>query len=205
MIVVEECPKCGAPAPTAARRCAYCKAEFAIKTLSSLGSLDRSAINRYIAAYKRQLQTQPQDAEAALALGLCYLDLGLYDKAIELVNTAIAQMPEQADVYYYAAVALFKGRKPRTLTLNEIKHIESLLEAACQLDDDKAHYYYLRAVIKREYYSKNGLRVVGASDAELLTLARSRHVDGMELAKLLERIPMDETPIKAAIRAVIQQ
>ena len=205
MITVDECPTCGAPAAPSARRCSHCKAEFFVKNLAYVGSLEKAAVQKYITFYKGLLRTNGDDGEAVLALGLCYLDLGLHDLAIKQIDKAIEEMPQQADVYYYSAISLFKGRKPRILSLSEVKKIESLLEAACQLDDGEAKYYYLRALVKYEYYLKNGMRVVGPGWEELLAEARARAPTGAELVKLIERVPVEASPVTAAIRAVAMQ
>lgn len=203
MITVEECPNCGAPAGLSIRRCTHCKAEFFVKSLAYVGSLEKAAIHKYVTFYKGILREKGDDGEATLALGLCYLDLGLYDLAIKQIDRAIEEMPEQAEVYYYLAVAIFRGRTPKILSFPEILKIESLLEAACQLSDSEAKYYYLRALVKREYYMKNGMRVVGENEGELLSEARSRVSDGAELAKLLQRVPTDDSPVAAAVRAAV--
>lgn len=196
------CPQCGHPAPLNTRRCEYCEAEFFIPSLGYLSKFDKGGIDKYIQHFKSSLRQNPGNAEAALSLGLCYLDLGLYDLAIKQIDKALEEMPEEADIYYYSAVALFRGRKPRILSLTEVKKIESLLEAACQLNDSQAKYYYLRALIKREYYLKNGMRIVGLGDGDLLAEAKARVVDPADLTKLLQRVPADDSPLLSAIRAV---
>lgn len=188
---VEQCPQCGAPASPSDRKCAYCKAEFFVTSIAYLSRFDKPAINKYINHYKQLLRADPDNGELNLAMGICYLDLGLFDLAAKYCSIALEQTPDNADAYYYCAIALLKGRKPKILTLTEIKKIEPLLVAATQLDNTKAQYFYLHALIKYDFYLKNGLRLNPPTVEELMAQASSLHVEKEEIDKLFQRVPVE--------------
>ena len=74
---METCPQCGAPAQLSLRRCGYCEAEFIVTSLASLDRLDKAGIQKYVSHYRKKLADEPESGELHLAMGICYLDLGL--------------------------------------------------------------------------------------------------------------------------------
>ena len=191
-IKVETCPQCGAPVKVGGNKCEYCGAEFMVTSLVYLDKFDKSGINKYINYYKQLLKDNPDDGELNLAMGVCYLDLRLYDLAARHFTKAIEQIPDYSDVYYYYALALFKGRRPKVLTLTEIRKIEDYLNAAIQLDSSKSKYYYLLAVIKHDFYIKNGLKVNPPTFEELISQAKSKPYEETEIRKMLQLVPVND-------------
>jgi len=125
-------------------------------------------------------------------MGICYLDLGLHDLAIKYFAKAVEDMPDNADSYYYYALALLKGKRPKMLTLAEIRRIEEYLGAAIKIDDTKSKYYYLLALIKQDFYNYNGLAIKTPTVEELMNEAGSRPYDGTEIRKMLDRIQIGD-------------
>lgn len=199
-IKVETCPQCGAPVKLSTKKCEYCEAEFIVTSLAYLGKFDKTGINKYVNHYKQLLKDNPENGELNLAMGICYLDLGLYDLATKFFSKAIEQIPDYGDVYYYYALALIKGRKPKVLTLTEIKKIEEYINAAIQIDNSRAKYYYLWALIKYDFYMKNGLRMSPPNLEELIEQGNSKEYDRQEIDKMFQRVPVHDEEILNLIR-----
>lgn len=191
-IKVEKCPQCGAPVKIETNKCEYCEAEFLVTSLAYLDRFDTININKYINYYKELLKKDPDNGEISCAIGICYLDLGLYDLAIKYFSKTIEQLPEYADAYYYYALALFKGRRPKVLTLFEIREIESYLKAAIQIDNTKSKYFFLLAIIKYDFYIKNGLKVNPPTFEELIREIKSKCYDEGEIKKILKHVPISD-------------
>ena len=189
---VETCPQCGAPAQLSLRRCGYCEAEFIVTSLASLDRLDKAGIQKYVSHYRKKLADEPESGELHLAMGICYLDLGLHDLAAKAFAKSVEDQPENADNYYYHALAIIKGRKLKLLTLNEVKEIEALLSAAVQLDPTKGVYHHLLLAVKYEFYLKNGLKLPPPSLDEILNEIQSCDYDAEEIARLLKRVPIND-------------
>lgn len=189
---VETCPQCGAPAQLSLRRCGYCEAEFIVTSLASLDCLNKTGIQKYFSHYRKKLAEEPESGELHLAMGICYLDLNLHDLAAKSFAKAVESQPENADNYYYHALAIIKGRKLKLLTLNEVREIEIHLGAAGQLDPAKAAYRHLLLAVKYEFYLKNGLKVPPPSLEEILTEVESCEYDAEETARLLKRVPIQD-------------
>ena len=186
------CPQCGATVKISASKCEYCQAEFIVTSLASLDKFDKAGTNKYVNHYKQLLKDNPDNGELNCAMGICYLDLGLYDLAIKYFAKAVEEMPDNADSYYYYALALLKGKRPKILTLAEIREIEEYLNAAIKIDDTKSKYYYLWALIKYDFYKCNGLAMKAPTFEELLGEAKNRPYDDTEIKNMLTRIQIGD-------------
>lgn len=156
-IKVNTCPQCGAPIKVNLNSCEYCNAEFIVRSLSYLKSFDKSGINKYISHYKELLDESPDDGEINLSMGICYLNLGLYNLANKFFKKAIDLTPDNSEVYYYYSLSLFNGKRPKITKYSMIQEIENYLNTAIQLDSERYKYYYLMAFIKYDFYLRNGL------------------------------------------------
>ncbi|MFX0137565.1 MAG: tetratricopeptide repeat protein [Candidatus Hodarchaeota archaeon] len=161
-------------------------------SLSYLDKFDKTGINKYINNYRQMLKENPEDGELNCAMGICYLDLCLYDLAAQYFGKAIEQIPDHSDVYYYYAIALLKGKRPKVLSLTEIRKIEEYLGAAIQIDDSKSKCYYLWALIKHDFYIKNGLRIIPPSFEDLINKANGVPYDKNEIEMMLQRVPISD-------------
>lgn len=115
------CPQCGGHVYFDINKCQNYKAEFFVTTLTFLGRIDKSEINVYLNGYKKLLEVDPNNDKYNYTLGICYLFLKSYDLAVKHFAKAFEKMTDNADVCHYYALALFKGRRPKILTLSEIK------------------------------------------------------------------------------------
>jgi tetratricopeptide (TPR) repeat protein len=199
IINVLTCPQCGAPVKINAGRCEYCEAEFLVTSLDYLDKFDRTGINKYVNYYKQLLKDTPDDGEVNCAMGICYLDLGLYDLATKYFTKAVEEKPDSGDTYYYYALSLLKGKRPKLLTLAEIRKVEEYLNAAIQIDDSKSKYYYLWALIKHDFYKCNGLAINSPSIEELLSEAKSRPYEDIEIKKMLQRVPIGDQQLMSLV------
>lgn len=183
-----ECPQCGAASKPSDRKCLYCKSEFFISSLAYLGSFPPQGIAKYLKHYKQLISQNADDLEGTLGLGLCYLQMGTYDLAQKYFERVIALSPDLSQAYYYAALGIIRGRRLMTLSLNEVRRIESYLNTAILLDSDRPHYKVLLAMLKRDYYQTNGMRVSPPNASELLLEAAECSVDRYEAVKLSETV-----------------
>jgi tetratricopeptide (TPR) repeat protein len=198
-IKVEVCPQCGAPVKLSSSKCEYCSAEFLVTSLAYLDKFDKNGINKYISQYKQMLKDDPDNGEVNLAMGICYLDLGLLDLATKFFGKAIESIPDSADAYYYQAIAQLKGRRPKVLGLTDIRKVEEYLNAAIQLDNSRAKYYSLWALVKYDFYLKNGMKMNPPTLDELLTELSTRQSEKGEVEKMLRRVPVDDSEILSLI------
>ncbi len=158
MLEASRCPQCTAPVPDSADRCEYCASYFKISRLDQLNMASEDALRFCIKDYQGILQSDPESGQAFLSLGLCFLRLGLHKEALENLQKACDLIPASPELYYYISVAALNGKRPRLAKLQDIKKIESYLEAGLKIDSDNAILLYLRSIIKEDYYKAHGLK-----------------------------------------------
>jgi tetratricopeptide (TPR) repeat protein len=170
-----------------------------VNKLGELESVDEATKRELIALYENQTQKSPKKAKYHFALGLSFLDLGIYDRAIDSLETALDRGPREADILYYLALAHVGGKRPKILRLSEVQTIEEYLRAAIQLDSGQAHFLYLWALIKYDYYIANGLRSSSPTIEELLTVAQQGTFIQAEIQQMFNHIQIPDSPITEII------
>ncbi|MFP4522750.1 MAG: hypothetical protein ACLFQK_11460, partial [Fibrobacterota bacterium] len=81
----------------------------------------------------------------------------------------------------------------------DIKKVEEFLETAISMDD-KSKYYYLSAIIKDDFYARNGLRNNGPGCEERISDAEEADYDFDEVEMLLEHVPIKNENLVNRIR-----
>lgn len=195
LLRLENIPEHLTPVLSLGQGCLYRYTDFQI-----LGRMSRDEINSVIQQYKASIAAGEEDADAHLSLGLLYLQLRLYDLTVRSFKRAIDLDPGMADAYYYLALASIRGRRPKTLTLQEARAVEQYASAALELDDRQAKYYYLLAAVKQDYYVANGLSAPPPVPAALFDMARDKDHDSWEVERLLAALPLNDTALLSRIR-----
>lgn len=153
-----ECPGCGRPLSTDMRECPACHRPVVITSLHGVDSLSILEVNKYANAYQKALANDPVNNKINGALAMCFLKLKLYDKAIAAFDKAIVDNFDNSEIYFWAAVALLKGRKAFVCQRAEINKAEEYINAAIMIEP-KGIYYYYWAYLRYDYYSRKFLRV----------------------------------------------
>jgi tetratricopeptide (TPR) repeat protein len=141
--------------------------------------------------YETSLAAGRIDGATLVSLGQCYLYLGRYKEAREVLRRAVTTDPTSAAAAYTLALAIVGGRRPRALRMSIAEEIAGLLATAVRLDPGPAHYESLAAVVKLDYYEGHGLLVPEPSVETLMAKASTKHVDRGELARIFDAVEMD--------------
>ena len=136
---------------------------------------------------------------AQFATGLRYLRQRLYDLAIPCFLKAIEAMPDDADSYYYLALSLIKGARPKMLLDRDVKRIEQYLNTAICIQP-KAKHYYLAAILNYDYYAANGLSTPRPGFNDLLRSATLAPKESGEVEVLLNSIILRDDQLISFIR-----
>jgi tetratricopeptide (TPR) repeat protein len=171
--------------------------DLSFDRLSKAGKGESNEIrNRYMSMNS----TNPTDGFANYGLALCYLHTKLYDRATEHFRRAVELLPDYPDAHYYYGLSLIRGRRPKTLSLKEVRRIEECLQGAIQLDGRPAKYYYLAAILKYDYYLANGLSAPPPSPADLISMAYRKVQDPGEIERLLQSVTLRDEALVSSIR-----
>lgn len=185
---VLECPQCGAPVKKGSNICTSCFSEYMVRSIGSIDGMDKAGVNKYLLAYRKSLSAGRETAELHQSMGICYLELGLFDFAAKSLEKAIGFLPEDGDAYFYAAISLFKGRRPFLSQMSTVKKAAEYLEAALQLGEE-GKYYYLLSLIQKDFFERK--RLNGRYDSRtLLAKAKESGVLEEEIATILRYVPV---------------
>lgn len=156
-VVDLRCPGCGATVTTGENLCKYCQRPIVISTFNSVCNMELSEVNKYANTYRQALVDNPNDFILNNSIGMCYLKLKLYDKAIDSFEIAIKDNFDNSELYFYAAISLLKGKKAFLTLRPEIDKIETYINTAIMIEP-KGIYYYLLAYIKYDYFFRKHFR-----------------------------------------------
>jgi tetratricopeptide (TPR) repeat protein len=127
---------------------------------------------------------EPLSMDRALAM----IESESYSDAYAMLKKVVAERPQVADAYYYMALALLGGRRPRALTHAKAERASAHLARACRLDKHQAHFYLLWALIQLDYFEAKGF------DAEpevqqLISWASTLPIDKRSFRELIVNLP----------------
>jgi tetratricopeptide (TPR) repeat protein len=137
--------------------CPTCDKPYQIKNYKTIAAMSQPQVNKYILTIQTQLAMTPNDKKLNSALGICFLKLKLYDKALPFFEKAMEDNISDPFPYYYAAICLLKGKKAFLAVRAEIDAMEKYLNAAISLSE-LGIFHYFRAYIKYDYFSRKAFK-----------------------------------------------
>ena len=186
-IVELECPGCGKAITTSTQQCPQCFREIVISTFNSVSGMSPLEINKQANAYRKAMINNPTNQTLNMSIAFCYLKLKLYEKAIPCFEKAIEDNFDNSETYFYAAIALLKGKKAFLSPRSVIDKIEEYIQAAIMIEP-KGIYYYFWAYIRYDHHFRKSYRMT-PNYQELLAQAKQiglSQTDIVELYKILE-------------------
>lgn len=135
------CPGCGFPIEPGMKECPAGH-PVSISTFNSVYDMPMPLVNRYANTYKKDLVDAPDDQELNHSLGICYLKLKLYDKALPAFEKAMEDNFDNSESFFYAAICLLQGKKAYLHQRPTIDKIIEYINAALMIEP-KGIYYYL--------------------------------------------------------------
>lgn len=172
-----------------------------VTMLRDLDPVDSATKQQLRSLYESRARNSPHKASYHLTLGLYYVDCGMYSFAVSSLLAAHQIAPMDSNILYYLALATLAGQPPRSLTMGEVQTVETYLNVAIKGSGNHAHYFYLWALVKYDYYTANGLRVPPPSIDDLLAQAGRAAFDASEARHLLAHVPVYDNPVVQRIRS----
>ena len=150
--------------------------------------------NIYIAPKQTTLS-----ANDLLQRGVQLLRAGAYEESFAPLNQSLIASPSP-DANYYLALATLRGKRPRSLTYSLAKTVDGRLQVACKLDPTKAHYWYLQALVKHDFFIENGFLDNVDEINDLLSTGDACTPIRAFIVELLNHVPAVDSPVYEIIQ-----
>jgi len=118
-------------------------------------------------------QNSSVTGQELLNRGIQLLKNQAYREAIDVLSDATKTDPSLSDAYYYLAIALLSGKKPKKTDGWTITSIEEKLNSAVYGDATSSKSYVLWAIVKYGYYVMNGFIENPPTSAQLFSQGES--------------------------------
>lgn len=176
------CRNCGAAADIGQTKCKFCKQPVLISTFNSVYSMPMPMVNQYAATYREALRNEPDAQDLNNSIGMCFLKLKLFDKALNAFEKAVVDNFDNPETFFYAAICVLGGKKPFLLRRPEIDKIEEYINAALMIEP-RGVFYYLLAYIKYDYFERKYFNT-SPTYKEALNMANAAGVSPYDIEQL---------------------
>jgi tetratricopeptide (TPR) repeat protein len=183
-----KCSGCGGALSPAELFCKYCGNPVVITSFDSV--FDKST--REVKEHLKKLDGEKDSDDAEMnnsihrTKAFAYLKLCLYDEALKHFKEAIEDDFDNPEVYFYAAVALLRGRKAFLASLSDIKKVIEYVNAAIRTEERGVFHYFL-AYIKQDYHERKGFNADPDYREELVT-ARNKGLSAFDAEVMFKRL-----------------
>lgn len=150
-----------------------------------------------------QTRTLDDEGRERYRHGLRQLKRQNYAVAASVLEEAWRTTDSEPDAGFWLTLARLGGRRPRLLSLAEIRALEEVLRATVQ-DDSPPHGILLWALIKQDYYLGNGVKDSLPSIHHLVQRLPSRLAPSKELQELRDHLAPLTGPLYSRLLRVTQ-
>ena len=183
------CPGCGAAVGLEQKKCKYCSRPIIIQTFDDMETLPPPVLTKYTFSYKKQLEEHPESVEIVSSLAMCYLKLRMFDEAYNAFMKSIESSFDDADLFFYASLCVFKGKKAFLQMRPQIDKALELLNAAIMIEPKGIYYYYM-AYIKYDYFKRKFLNTT-PSYKDCLMQAKALGYSQKDVAEIFTVLGVD--------------
>lgn len=152
-VISLKCPNCNSGVDTSMTVCPACDKPIIIRQASQTAAMPMPLINKYLGAYRALGNQCPDNRDVNTAIGICFLKLKMYDKALAAFEKAMPDNFDNAEPFYLAAVSLLQGKKAFLTPRPAIDKIEEYLNAAAMIEMRPIFYYFM-AYVKKDYFER---------------------------------------------------
>lgn len=155
-VISLKCPNCNSGVDTSMKECPACDKPIIIRQASQTAAMPMPLVNKYLGAYRSLGNQYPDNKDINTAIGICFLKLKMYDKALDAFEKAMPDNFDNAEPFYLAAVSLLQGKKAFLAPRASIDKIEEYLNAAAMIEMRPIFYYFM-AYVKKDYFERKYL------------------------------------------------
>lgn len=158
-VISLKCPNCNAGVNTSMTECPACDKPIIFRQVSQASAMSMPLINKYLGTYRALEAKHPESKEINTAMGICFLRLRMYDKALLAFEKEMPENFDNAEPFFLAAVSLLQGKKPFLAQRAVIDKIEEYLNAATMIEMRPIFYYFM-SYIKKDYFDRKFLNTI---------------------------------------------
>ena len=184
-----KCPGCGARIAIGMKKCMYCHNPVVVSTFNDVLNTSMPALNKHISSYTEYVNNYGDDNSVNKALGICYLKMGLYEKANAALSAAIDDNMTDSEIYFYLAASKLGGKRPYVNRKADNDEALQYLEIACNIEP-RGIYYYFAAYIVHDYYKRKFLKYRTSYD-EFMELANEYDFSEYDVNLLQQMLRQD--------------
>ena len=178
-VISLKCPNCNSGVDTSMKECPACDKPIIIRQASQTSMMPMSLVNKYLGAYRALENQYPDNKDINTAIGICFLKLKLFDKALAAFEKAMPDNFDNAEPFYLAAVSLLQGKKAFLTSRPSIDKIEEYLNAASMIEMRPIFYYFM-SYVKKDYFERKYLNT-SPSWQELLEQAKENGLNSTDI------------------------
>lgn len=184
------CPGCGGRVSASQKICDWCSNPVIVSTFNSVISIPQPRLNEVAKGYNNAWSANPENKELSGAVAMCYLKLGIYEKALSAFEKAIEDNFDNSEMYFYAAVCLLQGKKA---FLHQRPVIDKILEymSAATMIEPRGIYYYFMAYIKYDYFSRKYL-TTSPNYKDMLNMAKQHEYSEFDVQQLFSILKVEK-------------
>jgi len=178
-VISLKCPNCNSGVDTSMKECPACDKPIIIRQASQTSMMPMPLVNKYLGAYRALENQYPDNKDINTAIGICFLKLKLFDKALAAFEKAMPDNFDYAEPFYLAAVSLLQGKKAFLTSRPSIDKIEEYLNAASMIEMRPIFYYFM-SYVKKDYFERKYLNT-SPSWQELLEQAKENGLNSTDI------------------------
>jgi tetratricopeptide (TPR) repeat protein len=136
---------------------------------------------------------QSPDPNVLLNHGIQLLEAKSYQQSIYFLREVIRVNPSLATAYYYLALALLNGKRPKIIQQrSQFQEIDQLLCTATVMGDFDGTVQWFRVLLRRDYYGGNRMSCPPPSVSEIISSIKPNTTSLNRLQMLLIKLPMSD-------------
>ena len=170
------------------------------KTLSEVYKIPHTDLQTRLALYRSRLHLLKENDLLALALILVVLKS--FDESSQILAKLLIQNPIHPYAWYLYAITELKGRRPWLLNYNEVLRVQSFALKALELDSSQAHFAFLLALIKEDFFQQKGFRMEYPDWVSCVQIALNGTILKEELFLLLRLVLVKTSKTSALINSL---
>ena len=157
-VLAFNCPGCKQPVSTDQVKCRFCKRQIVIQRISDIQAMPAAEMSNYMNTYKSIVAENPAHKGLNGALAVCYINMKMYDKALDVFNKIMDDNVDNPDMFFNTAVCHLRGKKPFQCQRSDIDAAIKYVNAANSLQPNAMNHLLL-SYIKQDYFERKYLQV----------------------------------------------